>query len=477
MPDFRFQTPGGDAIVLDAATVNSLAGSLHGDLILPDDGRYHRARAVWNGMIDHKPAAIARCANTEDVVKAVNFARENGLLISVRGGGHNVAGSAVCEGGLVIDLAQMKEVQVDTAQQTVRAGGGTTIGDLDRATQAHGLAVPMGVVTATGIAGLTLGGGLGWLRRKYGLSCDNLIAAEVVTADGAAIQASENENADLLWGLRGGGGNFGIVTRFQFRAYPVGPEVFIAFAIHPYEHARAALEFYRTWASSAPDEISSFAILWHAPAIEEIPTSAHGQPIVVFLAMHSGTPVEGERALQPLRDHGSPLADLSGMMPYLEVQQFFDADYPAGEMHYYWKSQYLTALSDEVIDKLMALNLESPSHHSTIDLWQLGGAMRRIGPEATAFGDRSAPFLVGIEANWEDAGLDAANIAWARKVSKTLEPYATGAQYMNFPGLYEDGEQMVRNSFGGNYARLVELKNKFDPKNFFRLNQNIAPGN
>jgi FAD/FMN-containing dehydrogenase len=460
----------------DAAALDAFGASLRGRLIRPGDASYDEARAVWNGMIDRRPAAIAQCAGTADVIHAVNFARGHGMLVSVRGGGHNVAGSAIVDGGLVIDLSKMRAVRVDPARQTVRAEGGVTIGDLDHETTAFGLAVPLGVVTETGIAGLTLGGGLGWLRRKYGLSCDNLIAADVVTADGRLVHTGESENPDLLWGLRGGGGNFGIVTSFEFRAHPIPPELYVAFVIHPADGAPGALRFYREWAADAPDEVSGFAILWHGPELEEIPAEHHGEPIVVFLAVHAGDPAEGERVLQPLRGFGDPIADMSGPMPFLDLQQFFDEDYPAGEMHYYWKSAYLRDLPDEAINRLAALNAQAPSPHSSLDLWQLGGAMSRVGPEETAFGDRSAPFMLGIEANWEDPAADAANVAWAREVFEAARPFATGAQYMNFPGFYEGGESDVRDTFGGNYARLVELKKKYDPENMFRLNQNVKPG-
>ena len=473
MGSLQALTLAGDQLVLEETTIRDFERNLKGSLLLPSHDGYDEGRSVWNGMIDHRPACIVRCAGRDDVITTVNFARDNGLLVSVRGGGHNVAGNAVCDGGLVIDLSDMKGVLVDSANQTVRAEGGVTIGDLDQATQAYGLAVPMGVVTETGIAGLTLGGGLGWLRRKYGLSSDNLISADVVTADGEYIKASAEENSDLFWGLQGGGGNFGIVTSFEFQAYPVGPDVFVAFVIHPYENAKAVLQFYREWVVTAPDEVSSFGILWHAPEMAEIPAEYHHQPIVVLLAMYSDEPAAGERTLQSLRDFGQPLVDLSSVMPYLEFQQFFDEDYPAGEMHYYWKSRYLSSLSDEVIDRLIDINENSPSPHSTLDIWQLGGAMSRVDAAATAFGDRSAPFLLGIEANWEDPAADAANIAWARQAYRMMEPFSTGAEYLNFPGLYEEGDQMVRSSFGKNYARLVELKNKYDPTNFFQLNQNI----
>jgi FAD/FMN-containing dehydrogenase len=337
----ELRTRDGQATTVSDYAITALAAVLRGRLVQPSDADYDDARAVWNGMVDKHPALIVQCAGVADVVTSVNFAKEHDLLVAVRGGGHNAAGNAVCDGGLVIDLSLMKGVRVDPLARTVRAEGGVTIGELDHESQAFGLAVPMGVVTATGIAGLTLAGGIGWLRRKYGLSCDNLLSADVVTANGELVTGSSESNADLLWGLQGGGGNFGVVTSFEFRAYPVGPDVFFAFVIHPGTGmaARAALQFYREWGQAASEEISSFAILWHAPEIEEIPAEHHGAPIVVYLAMYAGDAREGEAALQSLRDYGSPIADLSEATPYLDVQRFFDADYPAHEMRYYWKSR------------------------------------------------------------------------------------------------------------------------------------------
>jgi FAD/FMN-containing dehydrogenase len=462
-------------VTVSGDALTALAAGLRGRLVRPEDGDYDAARAVWNGMVDRRPALIARCAGVADVIAAVRFAREHGLLLAVKGGGHNVAGNGVCDGGLVIDLSPMDSVRVDPVTRTVRAGGGVTIGELDHETQALGLAVPMGVVTATGVAGLTLGGGVGWLRRKYGMSCDNLISADVVTADAQLVKAGADGDAELLWALQGGGGNFGVVTSFEFRAHPVGPEVFLAVVVHAGADAQAALRFYGDWAPSAPDEVSAFAVLWHGPEIEEIPAEHHGKPVVFFLAMHSGDPAEGERLLRPLREFGTPIADLSGPMPYLEVQQFFDADYPPHEMRYYWKSCYLDALAEDAIDVLIRLNQASPSHHSNIDLWQLGGAMNRVPADATAYGDRSAAYLVGIESNWESPEDDAACVEWGRRLFRELSPFATGREYVNFPGLYEDAEQMVQDTFAGNLERLRAVKKRYDPTNLFRLNHNIPP--
>jgi len=469
-------TSGAAARSIAAEVTGPLEEGLRGRLVRPADADYEAVRQVWNGMVDRRPALIARCTGAADVIAAVRFARGQGLPIAVRGGGHNVAGSGVCDGGLVIDLSPMNGVRVDPEAGTVRAGGGTTIGQLDHETQAFGLAVPMGVVTATGIGGLTLGGGLGWLRRRHGLSCDNLISADVVTADGSLVTADEQHNPELLWALRGGGGNFGVVTSFEFRAHPVGPQVSVAFVVHAGADAAAALRHYRGWATSAPDEVSSFAILWHAPEMDEIPVEHHHTPIAVYLAVHCGEQDRAEQDLASLREFGSPIADLSAPMRYLDLQAFFDADYPAHDMRYYWKSHFLRELPDEAVATLVELNERAPSPHSTIDLWQLGGAFARPGARDTAFGDRSAPFLLGIECNWEHETDDAASIAWGREVFDRLRMYATGGQYVNFPGLYEDNDAMVRGAFGQNLGRLTAIKKQYDPTNFFRLNHNIALG-
>jgi FAD/FMN-containing dehydrogenase len=452
-----------------------LESKLRGRLLCPTDDDYDQARLAWNGMVDKRPAFIARCAGVADVITTIGWARCAELPVAVRGGGHNVAGYGVCDGGVVIDLSLMKGIRVDPENRTVRAEGGATIGDLDHETQAFGLAVPMGVVTATGIAGLTLGGGLGWLRRKHGLSCDNLISVDVVTADGQLITASEHENQDLFWGVQGGGGNFGVVTSFEYRAHPVGPEVYLAFVVHAGEDAHEALRYYREWAITAPDEVSSFAILWHAPQIDEIPAEYHHAPIVIYLAVHCGEGQRAQEELRPLREFGSPIADLSDTLSYLEVQRFFDADYPAHDMRYYWKSHYLAGLPDDAIAVLVDLNESSPSPHSTLDIWQLGGAFSRPAASDTAFGDRLAPFLLGIESNWVKPEDDHANLEWGQTAFRALQRFATGAEYLNFPGMYEDNDKMVRDAFGANLDRLVALKQRYDPTNLFRFNHNIRP--
>ena len=469
----------GNNVVLPDDVIREFGTTLSGRLVRPSDDDYDKQRVVWNGLIDKHPALIARCMTADDVRKAVQFARRHNLLVAVRGGGHNVAGTALCDEGLVIDLSPMTHVTVDPAARTARAQGGATIAHLDAATQAYGLATPMGVVSETGIAGLTLGGGIGWLRRKYGLSCDNLIAAQVVTADGRIVRASETENADLFWGLHGGGGNFGIVTELEYRLHPVGPEVMFVHVFYHGSETHAVLRAYRDYCATAPDEVSSFAICGTILPENDFPEATHGQPYVLIAACHAGSVETGQRVMQPLREFAAPLVDFSGPLLYVDVQTVMDEDYPNG-FHYYWKSLYLNGLDDPVIDRVAAWAAKRPSPLSTVDIWHMGGALSRLATEDSAVGNRDAPYLLGIEANWEpskdDASKDdAANVAWARACVADLRAFSDGSQYLNFPGFYEEGEKTLRATFGKQYERLVALKNKYDPDNFFRLNQNIKP--
>ena len=422
-------------------------------------------------MIDRRPAVIARCADTADVVASIQFASEHDLPVSVRGGGHNVSGSALLDGGFVIDLSDMRDVRVDTDTRRAVAQGGVTIGELDRATQKHGLATPMGVVTETGIAGLTLGGGMGWLRRKHGLCCDALRSVEIVTADGQTRRADATSQEDLFWAVRGGGGNFGVVTRFEYELYDVGPEVFFLLTIYPIEEAAHVLRDLSSFMSTAPDAISPLGFLAHAPALAEIPTAHHGQPCLFVVGPYAGDVQHGKEELDPVRRLGTPIADLSGPTTYLEVQQFFDEDYPSGA-RYYWKSVNLTELTDPAIETLIALNEDAPSPESTLDFWFQGGAMSRVGPEETAFGDRSSPLMIGIEANWHDEATDDANVAWARRCYDALQPFSDGTMYLNFPG-FEEEDTKIRDTFGANYERLAAIKHAYDPGNLFRTHQNI----
>jgi len=469
-------TQTGNRVHLDDETIQSFESTLHGEMIRPSDDNYNEARVVWNGMIDKHPSLIVQCQSTQDVQHAVNFARNNNLLLAVRGGGHNVAGTAVCDSGLVIDLSRMRDVHVNPEERTATVQGGATWADLDNATQAHGLAAPGGLVSKTGVAGLTLGGGFGWLRNKFGLSCDNLIGAEVVTADGSIVRASDTENNDLLWGLRGGGGNFGIVTTFEFRLHEVGPEVMLAFVLHDGagDKMKHALQFWRDFMAQAPDEVSSLSSCGIVPPDEMFPKDVHGKHFVLFAAMYAGDAEEGRKVLQPFIDYGEPLVNFSDVMPYVEVQQMFDEDYPDG-IRYYWKSLNLMRLNDEVIDRIVKHAPNQPSVLTTTDLWHIGGAVKRVGTDESAFFGRDAAFLLNPEANWEGAANDDVNIRWVQEFIADMEEFSDGSRYLNFAGFQEEGEAMMKSSFGRQYQRLVELKTKYDPYNLFSLNQNIKP--
>ena len=460
-------------------TAGDAAGALRalitGTVTEPADPEYDQARRIWNGMIDPRPALIVRPSTAVDVATAIRFARERDLPIAVRGGGHNVAGLANVDDGLVIDLSSIHGVEVDPIRRTATVGGGVTWGQLDAATQPFGLATPGGVVSDTGIGGLTLGGGMGWLRRRHGLSADNLIGAEVVLADGRIVWTSATQRPELLWGLRGGGGNFGIVTTFEFRLHPVGPEVAFANVLYPLEAAHEVLRGHEQVVAADPaGDISPIAVLGHIPPLDAFDPSLHGAPFVAVLAMFAGPSDQGMAALKPLRELGTPLVDFSGTMPYIEAQTVFDADYPAGH-RYYWKSQRMPSLSDAAIDALVGRMEAAPSGHSTIDLWLNGGLMSAVPAEATAFGPRDPGYLLSPEANWEHPADDDANIAWARDVLASVASEATGGSYLNFPGMLEEGASLIRDSFGPTYDRLAELKREYDPDNVFRRNQNVAP--
>jgi len=464
-----------NSIPLSPEPVEALDEHLRGPLLQEGDDGYDAARQVWNGMIDKRPALIARCTGTADVMDAIRFAREHDLLVAVRGGGHNVSGNAVCEGGLMVDLSPMNGVHVDPEALVARVEGGATWGNVDRETQAFGLATPGGVVSTTGVAGLTLGGGLGWLRRKYGLSCDNLRSADVVTAAGERVTASADENSDLFWGLRGGGGNFGVVTSFEFELHEVGPEVMFAAVMYPMEEAGRLLPAWRDFMAGAPEEVSSQAMLWTVPEMEGLPEEAQGRPVCMMGALYSGDPEEGRQVLAPLRELSDPVLDMSSVMPYTAVQTSQDHFYPESELQYYWKSTELERLDDEVIDALLDHAAERPSPRTHLIVWHQGGAMRRVGPDETAFGDRSAPYLLTLDSTWFDPARTEENVAWTREVWEDMQRFSGGGLYLNIAGMSEDGEDLVRSAYGSTYDRLVELKNRWDPDNLFRMNQNIEP--
>lgn len=458
---------------LDEDAAQELRRSLRGDVVRPGDVNYDEVRRVWNGMIDKHPALIARCCGAADVMAAVNFARDRNLPLSVRGGGHNVAGRAVCDDGLVVDLSPMRAVRVDPVHRIAQTQGGAILGDIDHETQAFDLAVPLGLVTATGVAGLTLHGGMGWLTRKHGLTLDNLVAADIVTADGHLLRTSENEHPDLFWALRGGGGNFGVVTTFEFLAHPVGPEVWFLTAIYPMAQARAVLKFLCDYMADAPEHLGVLATLWNAPQEESIAPEHRGEPVVILLGCWSGPFEEGEGVLRPLRQIVRPIADLSGPRRYLDVQRFFDADYPNG-MLYYWKSAYLTRVDDEVIDALVRHAQTRPSPLTSLDLWFLGGALNRVPVDKTAYVRRDARYSLAIESNWTDPEQSDSNIAWSREVFDDMQQFSRGA-YLNFPGFVEDQDRFLREAYGPNLDRLRDIKTRYDPDNLFQGLLNIPP--
>jgi len=451
--------------------VSELRARLRGELLGPGDAGYEPARALWNGAIDTHPGAIARCQGSADVLAAVRYARDAGLLVAVRGGGHNVAGTASCDHGLVLDLSPMKGAQVDPAGRTVWAQPGLLWGELDHETQAFGLATTGGIVTHTGIAGLTLGGGIGWLMRKHGLTSDNLLAVDLVTADGQLVRASAREHPELFWGIRGGGGNFGVVTAFQYRLHEVGPTVLAGPILFPADDGGELLRFYRDFAEAAPDELATVMNLRYAPPLPIIPEYLHGVPVVSVVVCWAGPIEEGLRVLEPLRRHGRPLLDLIAPKPYLAHQGTFDATVPHG-LHYYWRSEYLGALDDQAIGTLVEHAWASRSPRSYTIIFHLGGAVARVPDEATAFTGRTAGFAVNVNAVAlpEDAAEQA---AWARGLGQALHPLSAGV-YMNF--LDDEGQDRVRAAYGpAKYQRLADLKKVWDPDNFFRRNQNIRP--
>lgn len=459
---------------LDAEATRGFIERVRGTVLHPGDADYDDARAIWNGLIDRRPALIVQCSGVADVVDAVDFAREQNLILSTRGGGHNVAGNAVNDGGLVIDLSQMRAVHVDPSTRTVRAQGGANWGDCDRETQLFGLAVPGGVVSTTGIAGLTLHGGVGHLRRKHGLSIDNLLSVDIVTADGRLRRASATENEDLFWAVRGAGSNFGVVTSFEFEAHEVGPTVMVGAVFYPQDVGRAVLAAWRDYMADAPEELSSLAFFWNVPAHEPFPPEHQGKPVLIVAGVYSGSLEDGEPVVQPLRELAEPMIDLSGPWPWLGLQSGFDALFPKGQLRY-WKSRALAELPEEAIDEVADWAARRPTPLTDITIWHHGGAMSRVGETETAYAGRDAPFLVTGEVSWTDPSQTDEAIAWGRDFWAAMGRHSTGGLYLNFPGLGEEKDALVRAGYGANYERLAELKAKYDPANLFRMNLNIAP--
>jgi FAD/FMN-containing dehydrogenase len=459
---------------LDPEAVDVFTAGVRGPVIRQGDVGYEEARGIWNGLIDRRPALIVRPTGAADVVDAVNFARERGLALSVRGGGHNVAGNAVNDGGLVIDLSGMRGVRADPGAGVVTAQGGATWGDCDRESQLFGLAVPGGVVSTTGIGGLTLHGGIGHLRRKYGLSIDNLLAVDIVTADGRLRRASASENEDLFWAVRGAGSNFGVVTSFEFQGRPVGPTVAVGAVFYPLEDGKELVAGWRDTMATMPEEVSSFAFCWSVPPAAPFPAEHHGKPVFVVAGVHCGSPDDGLPVLQPLRELGGSLIDLSGPWPWLDLQSGFDALFPNGQFRY-WKSRALPELSEAAIDDILEFADRRPHPLTDVTIWHHGGAMSRVGETETAYGGRDAAFLVTGEASWDDPALNDTAIAWGREFWAAMEPHSSGGLYLNFAGLGEENEALVRAAYGANFVRLVGLKATYDPTNLFSMNLNIPP--
>lgn len=472
MPDTVLHTHDGDDAALAPEALEALAAGLRGSLSLPVDPGYDRARTIWNAMIDRRPGLVVHCRGASDVQAAVRVAAAHRLLISVRSGGHNIAGTAVCDGGLLIDLSGMTSVRVDPATGRVRVEPGATLGDLDRETQAHGLAVPVGINSTTGIAGLTLGGGFGWTTRKLGMTVDTLVSADVVTATGEAVIASATENADLFWALRGGGGNFGIVTSFEFQAHPVGPEVLSGLIVHPLEDAAGLLRQYRILVEEAPDELTCWVVLRRAPPLPFLPEEWHGRPVMVLALCWVGDMAEGETAVAPIRALGTPIADVVGPHPFVGWEAAFDPLLEPGARNY-WKSHDLTGLSDGAIDTLVDHVGRLPGPECEVFIAHVGGAMSRVAPDATAYPYRDAHFIMNVHTRWRSPEEDADCIAWARGLFDAMAPHATGGVYVNF--MPEDEAERTAGAYGPNLERLRAVKTRWDPDNLFCVNQNIRP--
>jgi FAD/FMN-containing dehydrogenase len=449
-----------------AKATTELARRFSGQLLHPGDAGYDETRQVHNGLIDKRPALIARCRGVADVVDAVNLARTQGLEVAVRGGGHNVAGRATVDGGLMIDLVPMKGIHVDAKRRLVRAQGGVTWADLNRETQLHGLAVTGGVVSTTGIAGLTLGGGLGWLMSKYGLALDNLQAVELVTAEGRVVRASDDEHPDLFWALRGGGGNFGVVTSFEYRLYPVGPTITGGLIAYSFDHARDALRFFRNQTATLPDEQTLFAGLTHAP-------DGSGTKLAAMATCHCGTAADGEAAMRPLKQYSYPVIDALGPLPYCELNGMLDAAFPKGALNY-WKSSFLADLGDKAIDTMIGCFARCPTPMGQLFLEHFHGASTRIGTSDTAFPHRAEGYNFLVLAEWMEPADTDRCIAWAKQTYAEMEPFFAVGRYANYLGDDEPGDPAAA-AYGPNYRRLQEIKAKYDPNNFFHINQNIHP--
>jgi hypothetical protein len=460
---------------IDDAAVEQFGTTIRGDVLKPGDPRFGE-KPIYNAMHQRRPALIVRCTGTADVAAAVKLARERNLLVAVRGGGHSVAGHSSCDEGIVIDLTRMRGVDLDPESRTARVQGGALWGDVDHETQACGLVVPGGVVSETGVAGLTLGGGEGWVRRKYGLTIDSLLSARIVCADGSVRTASAQSEPDLFWALRGGGGNFGIVTSFEFRAHPLGPIVAFAGVFYRAADAAKILPRWRDYCLESPDEVTSLAVAMTMPAAPGLPPPIHDQACLIIGGVYAGAAEQGMKVLQPLRELATPLADISQPMPFQAVQTAFDPFFPMGKLQSYWKAQNLASLPDPAIEIIAARANQRPSPLTLVVTFQMGGAINRVGETETAYAERSAPWMSSIDGNWENPADNAKNIAWVRESFSQIAPYSTGTTYTNFTGQADESAgALASTAFGANMTRLRMIKAQYDPENFFRLNANIAP--
>jgi FAD/FMN-containing dehydrogenase len=459
-------------MVTQTKAKEELKGTIKGTVLVPNDPDYEEARQIWNAMIDRRPAAIVQCAQADDVSSVIRFARKNGFELSIRGAGHNIAGNALCDNGITVDFSRMKNVRVDAGKKRAYVEPGATLADLDGATQAHGLAVPVGINSTTGIAGLTLGGGFGWLTRKYGMTIDNLVSVDMVTAEGKKIRASENENSDLFWAIRGGGGNFGVVTQFEFRLFPVGQEIVAGLIVFPFAEAKQVLTKYRQFVASAPEDLNVWVVLRKAPPLPFLPESVHGKEVVVLPIFYSGAVADAEKFIAPLRAFGEAHGEHIGAQPYVAWQKAFDPLLTPGARNY-WKSHNFTELPDGALNSIIEFAGKLPSLQCEIFIGLIAGAPNRVAANAMAYGHRDAKFVLNVHGRWDETKDDQKCIAWAREFFKASAPYASAGAYVNF--MTADEGDRVAAAYGSNYDRLLEIKRRYDPENVFHLNQNIKP--
>jgi len=462
----------GSTKIVASDEIDGLRQRLRGPLLQSDSGGYEEATRIWNGVHRKRPGLIAVCTGVADVIDTVNFAREHGLLVSIRGGGHNVAGTALCDGGVAIDLSRLRAVRVNPSTRIADVDPGATLGDLDRETQAFGLVAPAGVVSTTGVAGLTLGGGIGWVRRKYGMTIDNLLSVDMVTADGEFLTASDAEHPDLFWAIRGGGGNFGVITSFRFQLHPLGLLVYLAAPMYPIEHSSDILPRWRDFCDGTSDEVSSFCLFQTLPAAAAFPQAVWNRGVVALPTVYAGSVEDGQKALQPLREMGEPVLDLSGPIPFTALQQAFDWLFPSGG-RYYWKTTTLPTLDHRAMATVAEIGASRSSPGTVVGVWQMGGALARVADDATGYGPRSDPWTVNVDASWTDAIEDDRHIAFARDAWTRLQAVSSGGMYLHYGSL--EKEDQIKAAYGKNYGRLVEIKTRYDPMNLFRVNQNIRP--